>query len=368
MIKRFHGIDRHKMSSTVSILNQEGVEEKLVTIKGNLKNYIKNLGPCDAVAIETGIGCFYWANRIESRGAKCFIIDPYRFRIIKDSWKKTDKNDCRNIAKALWVYIITGEFGLPEVYKPKRDVIELRKLFAQYRNMNKYINMLKNNIQAILLDDGIVLTLKDKKHLLSEKEDEEFLDCLDITDASKICIKASLDILWKATSQKEVLTREIIRAGEPFKDKVKILISIKGITPLSALAFLADVGDIKRFKSVRKMNSYLGLVPKVKESANKGKSCHINKASRNLTRTILTQSLIQAMDASTYLRSSYEDTKIRRGAGRARIGLIRKLCGIMRRMLLNGELFRNVKKPLYEKKMKQYDKLLKEFEEERKTA
>ena len=43
MIKRFHGIDRHKMSSTVSILDRKGIEEKLVTIKGNLKNYIKSL-------------------------------------------------------------------------------------------------------------------------------------------------------------------------------------------------------------------------------------------------------------------------------------------------------------------------------------
>ena len=74
MIERFHGIDRHKISSTVSILNREGIEEKLVTIKGNLKNYIKELGPYDAVALETGIGCFYWASRIESRGAKCFIM------------------------------------------------------------------------------------------------------------------------------------------------------------------------------------------------------------------------------------------------------------------------------------------------------
>jgi hypothetical protein len=71
--------------------------------------------------------------------------------------------------------------------------MELLKLFSQYRNM------LKNNIQAILLDDGIVLALKDKKRLLSEKEGIEFLDCLDITDASRICIKASLDI--KTTSR-----------------------------------------------------------------------------------------------------------------------------------------------------------------------
>ena len=90
MIKRFHGIDRHKLSSTVSILNRKGIEEKLVTIKGNLKNYIKSLRPEDAVAIETGIGCFYWANKIESQGAKCFIIDPYRFRIIKD-YKDLDR-------------------------------------------------------------------------------------------------------------------------------------------------------------------------------------------------------------------------------------------------------------------------------------
>jgi len=120
--------------------------------------------------METGIGCFHWTNMIEARNAKCFIIDPYRFRIIKDSWKKTDKNDSRNIAKALWLYLITGEFGIPEVYKPQKVILELRKLYSQYRNMNKYLNMLKNNIQSVLLDEGIVLTLKDKKRLLSEKE------------------------------------------------------------------------------------------------------------------------------------------------------------------------------------------------------
>ena len=131
-------------------------------------------------------------------------------------------------------------------------------------------NSLHNKTEGLIIDP---YRIKDKKRLLSEKEGMEFLDCLDITDAGRICIKASLDILWKANSQKEILTREIMREGTTFHEKVKILISIKGITPLSAPAFLADVGDIKRFKSVRKMNSYLGLVPKVKESANKGKSC-----------------------------------------------------------------------------------------------
>ena len=223
-------------------------------------------------------------------------------------------------------------------------------------------------LRSILLDDGIVLTQEDKKLLLSEKRGKEFLQYLDITYASRISIEVSLEILWKVSEQKEKLTREIIRAGESFQDEVKLLISIKGITPLSALAFLADVGDVRRFKTVRKMNSYLGLVPKVRKSANKSKDGHINKASRNLTRTILTQSLIQAIDASAYFRLFYEDTKLRRGAGRVRIGLIRKICGIMRRMLLDGELYRDIKLPLYNKKLKLYEKQLKEFEEKRKSA
>ena len=91
MMRRFHGIDRHRGSSTVSVLNREGVEEKSISSIRNLDGYIKTLGSEDAVVMETGAGSFFWADKIEARGAQCFIIDPYRFRIIKDSWNKTDK-------------------------------------------------------------------------------------------------------------------------------------------------------------------------------------------------------------------------------------------------------------------------------------
>ena len=131
---------------------------------------------------------------IEAQGAKFIIINPYHFRIIKDSWKKTDKNDSRNMAKALRVHLVTGEFGLPEVHKTEKRVRELRKLYSQYKNANKHINMLKNNIQSGLLDDGIVLTSERKNKLLVEKTGREFLKYLDITKATRISIEVSLDI------------------------------------------------------------------------------------------------------------------------------------------------------------------------------
>ena len=37
----------------------------------------------------------------ELHGPIRFVLDPYRFRIIKDAWNNTDKHDARNMAKAL---------------------------------------------------------------------------------------------------------------------------------------------------------------------------------------------------------------------------------------------------------------------------
>jgi len=92
--------------------------------------------------------------------------------------------------------------------------------------------------------------------------------------------------------RKEKLAEGILLAGATFQKQVELLITIRGITPLVALAFLADIGEINRFSSTRKMNAYLGLVPQCSDSGGKERHGHINKESRKLTRTILTQTLV----------------------------------------------------------------------------
>ncbi|MBA7536755.1 hypothetical protein ES705_29019 [subsurface metagenome] len=169
MITRCHGIDKHKNYSTIFVLNRQGEEVDFRQRCNDLKEYIENLGPEDAVVIGSSTGAFYWADQVESRGALCYVIDPHKFRIIKDSWNKTDKQDSRNMVKALWVYIVTGEFGIPTVYKPDVVVRDLRKLSSQYQLLNRQIRMLKNNSQAIVLDNGITLLTEEKNILLSAK-------------------------------------------------------------------------------------------------------------------------------------------------------------------------------------------------------
>jgi len=235
------------------------------------------------------------------------------------------------LAKALWVHVVTGEFGIPTVYKPAVVVRELRKLFAP--------------------ESGL-----------------ELLKEMNISAASRVCLELTLQVLRKVVEAKERLAGEILVAGEPLRSQVELLISIKGVTPLIALAFLADVADIRRFRTLRKMNAYLGLVPRASNSGGKSRPGHITRESRKLTRTILTQCVHHVAASSVSLERYYRELRDKRGTGRARIAVIRKLCGMMRRMLLSGEQYRWMDRGLYEKKLRQYERGLKRVKAERPAA
>jgi len=56
MTKKFHGIDRHKHFSTISVLNREGQEVTFIGVCKDLKKYVENLGPADAVVQEASTG------------------------------------------------------------------------------------------------------------------------------------------------------------------------------------------------------------------------------------------------------------------------------------------------------------------------
>ena len=330
MVTRFHGIDRHKKYSTISVLDRDGRETRFLR-SCQMEAYLAELGPEDAVVMEASCGSFYWADRVEATGAACYVLDPMRFRIITDSWNKTDRQDARNMAKALWAFLVTGEFGIPTVYKPSETIRTLRRLFASHTLLNRQIRMLKNTIQAILAD-----------HHLSEV----------IVEALQI----QVDLLRTTNESKERLGRRIVEASAPLNEQIRLLITIPGITPLTASAFLADVGDVHRFPSLRRMNAYLGLVPRCHDSGGTSRPGHITRESRKLSRTILTQSIYQTIKATPQWERDYEALKARRGSGRARIAMIRRLCGVMRRMLLQGEQFHWLKEELYRRKLVEYQK------------
>jgi transposase len=352
----------HKKYITISVRNEEGTEEKFVRAQADIKGYVASLGSQDSVVLEASAGAMYWAEKVQSQGASCVVIDAYRFRIIRDSWQKTDKRDAVNLSLALWLASRSGEMKLPEVWQPGPVVRELRRYFGLYELLNKQIRQLKNEIHGVLLDNGVRDRALGKRLADNPAKAEELLKTVELSAASRMCIQTSLALLVNVEAQKKTLAREICQAGKPLEAEVKLLISIRGVTPLLALAFLSEVGDITRFRSARRLHSYLGVVPTVRSSGGVTHNGRINRRSRGLTRTLFTQAAIHLVDSSPLLARFYRELVARKGYGRARIALLRKIFSMMRRMLLAGEVYRWTESKLYEKKLSGYAKELKNGE------
>ncbi|MGA2975405.1 MAG: IS110 family transposase [Spirochaetia bacterium] len=362
---RYHGIDLHKKYVTISVRNEEGTEEKFVRARADIMGYVESLGSEDAVVLEASAGAMYWAEKVQNQGASCVVIDAYRFRIIRDSWQKTDKRDAANLSLALWLASRSGEMKLPEVWQPGPVVRELRRFFGLYELLNKQLRQLKNEIHGVLLDNGVRDRALGKRLADNPAKAEELLKTVELSAASRVCIQTSLALLASVEEQKEALTREICQAGRPLEAEVKLLISIRGVTPLLALVFLSEVGDITRFRSARRLHSYLGVVPTVRSSGGVTHNGRINRRSRGFTRTLFTQAVIHLVDSSPVLARFYRELVARKGYGRARIALLRKIFSMMRRMLLAGEVYRWTESKLYQKKLSGYAKELKKGEKPR---
>lgn len=354
----FHGIDLHKRYATINVRDTDGREILSISHCKNFKEYIDGLSDKDAVILESINNAFYWSDRVEEKGASCIIVNPHKFKIIKDSWNKTDKRDAANLSLALWMAEMRHEFKLPAVYKPSIEIRELRKLFSQHQLISEQATKYKNSIQATFVENGIALDKKQTYQIFKQDGDISLLEKLELTYVSRQCILSSLYLLWDTLRQKEALKLSIIQMGSLFKKEVMICISIKGVTPFLAMAFIADVGDITRFKNVRGFNAYMGLVPTVKSSGGKTQMGHITRQSRKLARTLFTQPVYQIASSTDIMFEFYENVKERRGAGRSRIAVIRKTFNIMRRMILTGEPYRGIDEEKYQNKIAEFEKII----------
>jgi transposase len=70
---------------------------------------------------------------------------------------------------------------------------------------------------------------------------------------------------------------------------VEALMAMRGIDLVSATAFLAEIGDLSRFRSPRELMAYLGLVPSEHSTGDKVKRGGITKAGNRRARRILVE-------------------------------------------------------------------------------
>jgi len=116
------------------------------------------------------------------------------------------------------------------------------------------------------------------------------------------------------------------------------LMTVPGVGLITATAFLAQVGDVTRFRDPNRLVSYLGLDPRVRQSGESAAHTgRISKEGSALVRHVLVEAAHTAIRSPGPLRAFFERVRARRGHAVAIVAVARKMAVLFWYLLTTGQ-------------------------------
>ena len=263
---QIHGVDRF-----------EKVLVRKQLRRAQVLDYFKAIAPC-LIGIEACGSSHYWARELTQLGHHVKLI-PAQF--VKPFVKggKNDANDAEAICEAL---------GRPSMRFVTIKSVEQQVMQAEHRIRTRLVRArtaLSNEIRGLLSEFGIAIGLgitQIRKALPMLLEDKE----------TRLSARFKLLLGELAEELRQIDTHineheERLKAAAKEDDRIKRLLAIEGIGPISASALVAAVGDATQFANGRDMAAWLGLVPSQHSSGGKERLGHISKRGDTYLRTLL---------------------------------------------------------------------------------
>jgi transposase len=132
--------------------------------------------------------------------------------------------------------------------------------------------------------------------------------------------------------------------------------TVPGVNVQTAATFMASIGDIGRFSSPRKLVSYLGLDPRVRQSGNaRARHGGISKAGPSETRHMLGEVAWKVMQQPGPMRAFFERVRARRGPQVAATATARKLAVLFWHLLTREEDYAFARPAMTRNKIRQLE-------------
>jgi transposase len=146
--------------------------------------------------------------------------------------------------------------------------------------------------------------------------------------------------------------RLIARAALGWQDARRLL-TVPGVNVICATAFLAAIGDIRRFRSSRALVAYLGLDPRVRQSGSEpARGGRTSKRGSASARWALVEAAWSVVRQPGPLHAYYERIRARRGHGKAVVAAARKLASLFWYLLTRGEDYAHQQPSVTAKKLR----------------
>jgi transposase len=252
------------------------------------------------------------------------------------------------------MHVLSGEQTISAVTLPPPEIQELRGLFTTYRLYQKQQVQLKNRVHSLLKEYLYGFT----QEAIFDRKSREQIRNLARGTALHFQINQLLDRLERDEDDVEALKEQVLLHAAPFMKEIDILTSMKGVSVFIAIAIIADIIEVSRFRNSKAFTSYLRSAPRVSNSNTSTSIRGTNKQGRKLASTLLTQSLNHVLGASVKLRKWYERLCEYKKAGLVRTGLRRRVLAEIYQMLKKGEYHYGREVRNHESKMQQYRRFL----------
>lgn len=360
------GLDIHKQFVVATILSTSGFKiqqrfqrtmQGLLALKGWILEH-----KCEVVACESTNNFWYHVYDSLCEHVPVIVGNPHDMKVL--SHKKTDKIDSEIIALLALKGMISQSHIMYKNQRDFRNIVRLRHFLVRKRTdlKNRIHNVFDTelfHLSDILSDifgksgraimygivqgkpaDEIIRALAGQ---VRNKKGENVRLLLEqsISPYAIIQLKHSLEILKVMDEQIDFLTAIASQYARDYYPRgYEILVSMPGVGDVTAFTMFAEIGNFNDFSSGDKLASWLGIVPKVYQSADHNSKRSITKRGSKIARWIL----IQAAHAAVKKKGSvfydfYQAKKDVIGGGKAIVALARKIAVIAWHLITNDELY-----------------------------
>ncbi len=309
------GLDVHRRRTQVAVVDEEGHElfnRNVPNDPEKLADVLCGAEPGTPVAFEATYGWAWLAELLQEMRLDAHLAHPAACKAIASARLKNDKVDARTLAQLLRVDL------LGEAWIAPRPVRELRMLLRHRAGLVRLRTTLKTKVRAVLADRGI-----DVVDALWEGPGRRWLEKLELPDVEREIVD---DLCALVDSVEPILTRleREIRARAKPDPRVDALQRLPGVGLLTAMTLVAEIGDISRFDTARRLCSWSGLTPRVRNSDTKVRHGHITKMGPGAVRFVLGEAAHVAKTKPPFAEV-YESIRRRRGKQIATTAIARRL-------------------------------------------
>jgi transposase len=280
------GLDVSSASIQVALLRPDGEidEQKVPNTAEAVTALVRRWGRPATVraCYEAGPNGYELQRRLSGLGIDCQVIAPALIPVRPGSRVKTDRRDARNLCRLLRA----GELTPVRVPDPEDEAV--RDLLRLREDLGEDILRARHRLSKFLLRHERIWSGGDRwtdRHLAWIRAQR-----FGQTDLER-ALAEHLTALELRLAQRDSLQRELLGAARRprYAPAVHRLSALRGISTLSALTLLVEVGDFRRFASAPAFMAFTGLVPGERSSGAERHLGSITKSGNAHLRRILVE-------------------------------------------------------------------------------